>query len=159
MLDLSFIDASKLRIMHMRAALINVDVPDITKLSGGGNLTINTDLHFEVYKGNLVLDISLHTNIRNIIDGQADDEKIDSEIAGTASVKYLVTYSLPEDHGLEDVTLDEIEPAQAETFVHALQPILVIRLKALLHETGAINLPIPPHIYDFSSGNSESKTS
>jgi hypothetical protein len=136
----------------MRVASISVDIPDIKKFSSGGRIGINTDLQFEASKGNLIVGISIHTNIKKLIDGQVSDGESDSENAGTASVKYLVTYSLPEGHGLEDGYLEKIEPSQAETFVHALQPILVIRLNTLLHETGAVNLSIPPHMYAANSG-------
>lgn len=154
--SLSIISASKLRMTQFRYSKILLSLPDITKMAGGGHISIDTKVGLEICGGELLLTPKLMAKILKRPDDGEDESDDDLEQVGEVGLESVVTYALPEGHGLEDGELDSLDTRQVEGFVHAVEPLLVMKMRSILYESGATGINIPPHIYVPSSIESDS---
>lgn len=149
--SLTEISASKLRMTQFRYSKIFLSLPDISKMASGGHISIDSTIGVEVCEGDLLLTPKLVAKILQNRSGSEDQNEDEMSQVGEVALECIVTYALPDNHGFEDGELDSLEPKVVEGFVHSIEPLLVMKMRAILYESGATGINIPPHIYVPSS--------
>lgn len=143
MVSTDWVEAKALRMTNFRFSAMHMDVPSIERLASGGHIDLDTNLNFSIRDGMLVVTHRMMASMRS-----AGSEK-ESEDSAEASIEVVgvATYEIPEGVEVEDGSTAELTTEKVEGFMHMLEPILMLKLKAMLADAGARGVAIPPHVY------------
>jgi len=141
MVALKTIDATMLRMSQFRYFRQGLSLNDHRQFATGGNIQMSNKLTF-IVKDNILI---ARTELKAKLWPHGDRDK--SEAAAFLELGADAIYSLPDGHGMPDGEVKGLPVEKIDTFLHVMEPILILKLRSMLSEAGASGVNIPLHVY------------